>query len=93
MIKYCRKKLLSKTSYKIDKVSAKQDMNTNIKNLTATAGVSGFANFFPKTALGWLIVLIMILVIVLIVRKLRQDNKRQKSLQEVNANHIDNLPF
>ena len=46
----------------------------------------------PRTMLGWLFLFVIVLALVLIVRKLREDSLYQKSLQRVDANHIQNLP-
>ena len=60
-------------------------------NLGANA-IFGFTNFLPKTFLGWLVFLILILLIIIIGRKLYEDYSYQKSRNKVNANHINNLP-
>ena len=61
------------------------------KNLSASA-VLGFTNILPKTFLGWLIFLVLILLIIVIARKLYEDYSYQKIRNKVDASHIENLP-
>ena len=76
---------------KTDGSTTSADEYFNNKNLAA-ASIFGFGNILPKSFLSWLIFIILILLVVIISRKIYEDNAKRKALMEVSANHIENLP-
>ena len=63
----------------------------NGNNLSGNA-LFGLTNILPKTFLGWIIFLILILITIIIGRKLYEDYSYQKTRNKVDANNINNLP-
>jgi hypothetical protein len=66
-------------------------LDNNSKGLAA-AGFLGAFHLLPRTATGWLLLAILVLIILIIARKLYSDYLARKAWKAVDANNIENLP-